>query len=484
MQALCFPIDPLKPCRDLWVGETSGFAAILHFCSYFRGENMNGVAERSPSVLDGGVIEDSSTDFNFPGKFGKVKDEFSDIQSTTGEGLAVLQAEKTADNVVDPQSQERHLLEKEAAPRHRPLTWFRVVRGVVCLLILLSTAFVTLIFLAPPTFLLLRLFSVHYSRKVISFILGHWLAMWPFLFEKVNKTKAVFAGDNVPNGERVLVLCNHRTEVDWMYLWNVALRKNSLGYVKFVLKSSVRNVPVFGWAFHILEFLLIDRKWQVDEEIFQSQLSTFKDPQDPLWLILFPEGTDFTEQKCLQSQSFAEEHGLPKLKYLLLPRTKGFYACLMHLRESLDAVYDITVGYKYRNPLFMDNAFGIDPAEVHIHIRRIAVSDVPESEADASKWLMQEFCRKDELLANLHNNGTYPDLRIENELDSLQGIISLCLILGCDCTFVSLIYFFSSYVKVYIALSCVYLAAATFFNHKPKPLLYYFRARPYSKLAL
>ncbi|WJX56918.1 1-acylglycerol-3-phosphate O-acyltransferase [Trifolium repens] len=38
-------------------------------------------------------------------------------------------------------------------------------------------------------------------------------------------------------------------------------------------------------------------------------LSTFKDPQDPLWLAIFPEGTDFTEEKCIRSEKYAAEHG-------------------------------------------------------------------------------------------------------------------------------------------------------------------------------
>ena len=43
------------------------------------------------------------------------------------------------------------------------------------------------------------------------------------------------------------------------------------------------------------------------------------------------------EQKCMRSQKFAREGGLPILKNVLLPKTKGFNACLKILRDSLDA---------------------------------------------------------------------------------------------------------------------------------------------------
>lgn len=371
---------------------------------------------------------------------------------------------------IPPQIQTGLLLQQQL--QCRPcLTCLSVLKGVLALAILVCSAFVTLICLAPITFLGFRLISVHWSRTAISIIFGHWLAIWPFFFEKVNKTKVIFAGDQVPAGERVMVLCNHRTEVDWMYIWSLALRKNSIGHVKYVLKSSVRNVPVFGWAFHVLEFLLIDRNWQLDEPVFASLLSTFKNPQDPLWLVIFPEGTDYSEEKCLRSQKFAEDHGLPKLSHVLLPRTKGFYACLSHLHGSLDAVYDLTIGYRNRLPLFLDNAFGMDPLEVHIHVKRIPISDIPLTENESSAWIFEEYARKDKLLSYFYREGTFPDSGTEGELSMSTGIINLCMILASTCVISSLVFFSSVWIKVYIALSCVYLATATYFNHKPLPIL-------------
>ncbi|KAK8601247.1 hypothetical protein V6N13_059029 [Hibiscus sabdariffa] len=48
----------------------------------------------------------------------------------------------------------------------------------------------------------------------------------PFLFEKKKKTngaKVVFSGDDVPQKERALIVVNHRTEIDLMYLWDNCL---------------------------------------------------------------------------------------------------------------------------------------------------------------------------------------------------------------------------------------------------------------------
>lgn len=178
--------------------------------------------------------------------------------------------------------------------KHQPLTPLRIFRGLLCLTVYISTALMFLVYLVPVLAVLLRLFSVHYSRKAVSYAFGLWLGLWPFLFEKINKTKVIFSGDTVPERERVLLIANHRTEVDWMYLWDLAVRKGCLGCIKYILKSSLMKLPIFGWGFHVLEFIPVERKWESDETNLCRMLSTFTCRQDPLWLSVFPEGTDFT----------------------------------------------------------------------------------------------------------------------------------------------------------------------------------------------
>lgn len=355
-------------------------------------------------------------------------------------------------------------------PKRHAIAPLRRFRGVLCLLMLLSTAFTMLACFGFFTAVVMRFFSIHYSRKATSFFFGSWLALWPFLFEKINKTKVVFSGESVPARERVLLIANHRTEVDWMYLWDLALRKGRLGYIKYILKSSLMKLPVFGWSFHIMEFISVERKWEVDESHMRQMLSTFKNPQDPLWLAVFPEGTDFTEQKCIRSQKYASENGLPIMKNVLLPKTKGFCTCLKDLRDSLNAVYDVTIGYKYRCPSFMDNAFGVDPSEVHIHVRRIPLNDIPISEDEVTSWLMDTFRLKDQLLSDFYSRGHFPREGTEGDLSTLTCLVNcICVIvLTGICTFFAL--FSSIWIKIYISSVCAYLASATYFNFRPSPI--------------
>lgn len=356
-------------------------------------------------------------------------------------------------------------------PKHRPLTPMRRFRGIWCVGTILSTSFLLIVYIAPVTTLLVRLFSVHYSRKTTSFLFGMWLSLWPFLFEKINKTKVVFSGENVPPEKRVLLFANHRTEVDWMYLWNLALRKGQLGYIKYILKSSLMTIPVLSWAIHLFEFIPVERKWEIDERIIQNRLSKFKNPRDPLWLAVFPEGTDYTEEKCIKSQEYAVEHGLPVLENVLLPKTKGFITCLQELRSSLDAVYDVTMAYKHRQPDFLDNVYGIDPSEVHIHIRTVELKNIPTSEDEVADWMIQRFRQKDQLLADFHIRGHFPDEGGEGDISTLKCLAIFFAIVSLTATFLYLTLFSSVWFKIYVLVSCAYLTFVTYFSIHPTELV-------------
>ncbi|KAI3807279.1 hypothetical protein L1987_23205 [Smallanthus sonchifolius] len=357
--------------------------------------------------------------------------------------------------------------------KNYPLTFPRAIRGLACLVVYLLTSFTLLVCLGPFAAVFLRLFSIHYSRKITNFLFGLWLALWPFLFEKINKTKVVFSGETVPKRERVLLIVNHKTEVDWMYLWDLALRKGCIGCIKYVLKSSLLKLPVFGWGFHVLEFILVERKWEVDEFMMRKMLLTFTNPFDPLWLAIFPEGTDFTEEKCMKSQKFAAENGLPVLKNVLLPKTRGFHACLKILRGSLDAVYDVTIAYKNRCPTFLDNVFGVEPSEVHVHVRRFLLEDIPSSETECDKWLVNTFHHKDQLLSDFIANGHFENEGTEEDLSTIKCSVNCTLVLAITSVLTYLNLFSSIWFKIYIGLACAYLALATTYNFHPIPVLEY-----------
>lgn len=145
------------------------------------------------------------------------------------------------------------------------------------------------------------------------------------------------------------------------------------------------------------------------------------------------------------------------------------------------AVYDITIGYKNRCPSFLDNAFGVDPAEVHIHIERIAIDDIPLDEIQAASWLIERFSHKDQLLSKFHAEGHFlahnddddddDDEGIEGDLSTIKCLANFVfvILLTIVCTFFT--FFSSIWFKFYVSSVCAYLVSATYFNFRPQPIL-------------
>jgi lysocardiolipin and lysophospholipid acyltransferase len=116
-----------------------------------------------------------------------------------------------------------------------------------------------------------------------------------------------------------------------------------------------------------------------------------------------------------ESQDFAKKKDLPVLKNVLLPRKKGFFATMQGLRNTVDAVYDITIVYgdgsQYR-PLLSDLALrrGFD---VHLHVKRFVAKEVPREEAELETWLNNVWSEKDVNVDYLLKNGEFPNQQNE-----------------------------------------------------------------------
>ena len=53
-------------------------------------------------------------------------------------------------------------------------------------------------------------------------------------------------GDVGEFGDRCLLLMNHRTHLDWLFLWSVVSRYGNLYCWKAVMKSSLKHIPLYG----------------------------------------------------------------------------------------------------------------------------------------------------------------------------------------------------------------------------------------------
>ncbi|XP_069350328.1 lysocardiolipin acyltransferase 1 isoform X1 [Eulemur rufifrons] len=277
-------------------------------------------------------------------------------------------------------------------------------KGIYFIFTLFCGSFFGSIFMLSP-FLPLMFINPTWYRWINNRLVATWLTLPVALLETMFGVKVVITGDAFVPGERSVIIMNHRTRMDWMFLWNCLMRYSYLRLQKICLKASLKSVPGFGWAMQAAAYIFIHRKWKDDKSHFEDMLDYFCDIREPLQLLIFPEGTDLTENSKARSNDFAEKNGLQKYEYVLHPRTTGFTFVVDHLREgkNLDAVHDITVAYPHNIPQSEKHLLQGDfPMEIHFHVHRYPIDTLPTSKEDLQLWCHKRWEEKEERLRSFY----------------------------------------------------------------------------------
>ena len=208
--------------------------------------------------------------------------------------------------------------------------------------------------------------------------------------------------------EHAVILMNHHYELDWLFGWMVADRQGILGNCRVYVKKVIKYVPVIGWAWCFSDTLFLARDWAKDQAVLDERLGALLDYPDPVWILLFPEGTRFTKDKYLASKKFAESRNLPVLKHHLVPRTKGFSYTISHLDPAkITWVYDVTLGCDTATPPTLTNVLMGRSTSAHMYIRRFKLADIPKDDEGSSQWLSNLYEEKDQLLDSFHTTGKF-----------------------------------------------------------------------------
>jgi len=217
---------------------------------------------------------------------------------------------------------------------------------------------------------------------------------------------------------RLILMGNHQLYTDWMYLWWIAYTNKMHGRIYIILKESLKQVPIIGWGMQFYNFIFLSRKWEQDRYKFKRHLDQLKNPTDPMWLLIFPEGTNLSSVTREKSQKWAEKTGIPDMKHQLLPRSTGLQFCLSELRESTNWLYDCTIAYEgvpkgmYGQDIFtLKSSFfeGRPPKSVNMFWRRFKIADIPYEDDEAfSRWLVNRWREKDYMLEYYYKFGNFP----------------------------------------------------------------------------
>ncbi|ELT96978.1 hypothetical protein CAPTEDRAFT_217174 [Capitella teleta] len=276
-----------------------------------------------------------------------------------------------------------------------------------------------------PTFILVwgswRMATALLPKKVYEvgddFLYSLYQKLVLFFFENCSGVKIVLSGDvesMTKAKENVVMMMNHQCTVDWMVADMLAVRQGSIGHIRYILKNSLRWAPIYGWYFRQHSCIYVKRSGKFEEKTAINQLQMMVDDNTPFWMVVFPEGTRYNPSYpniIAKSQQYAKDQDLEPLRNVLYPRYKAMQLCLNQLRSKMDAVYDVTVAYSdttHEKTGSRITAPGLSAflagksRELHVHVKKVSLSDVPKQEEQLKQWLYERYQIKDQMMTDFY----------------------------------------------------------------------------------
>ncbi|KAF2160751.1 hypothetical protein M409DRAFT_70280 [Zasmidium cellare ATCC 36951] len=238
---------------------------------------------------------------------------------------------------------------------------------------------------------------------------------------------------SVDFGDRAVLMANHQLYTDWLYMWWAAYTnvQPMHGHIYIILKATLKWTPLIGPAMQLYGFVFMARNWAADQSRMRERLEKLKTRSsgpmsgqngkrqlDPMWLLIYPEGTNLSRNTREESAEFSAKSGKADYKHQIIPRTKGLQLCLQELRDSVEYVYDCTIGYEPIPPGGFGSEIytlrsvyfqGRPPHSVNMHWRRFKVKDLPIDDHDQfAEWMFQQWRIKDDLLDAFYKTGKFP----------------------------------------------------------------------------
>lgn len=307
----------------------------------------------------------------------------------------------------------------------------RIFRGLTFMALLILAAISFLLLLLPSLILLpvpiarvikwRRVYHDYLSNIYLEFVSAMVMHPW------IGGTKIMIytKTPQIIEDRGALLLCNHRTRVDYIYgAWCYASLLNSTSNgvsnlnssLRFILKDSLKSVPVFGWVMQTLLYVFVSRN-NKDADVGHIGETTeyLCNSGERPTMFLFPEGTDLSPSNKAKNKEYAEKEKLPVMDYVLYPKVAGLLTLLNSLRGRGAALHDITIAYTDHTQGKRTNEkmilMGQMPTEIHLCVRRFDVDQVPNDRQMLKRWLEGSFGTKERLLRSFYENNSKVPLR-------------------------------------------------------------------------
>jgi lysocardiolipin and lysophospholipid acyltransferase len=246
-----------------------------------------------------------------------------------------------------------------------------------------------------------------------SSVMGYFLLMVTCLLEDLFGIKIVVTGDNLTNDKkRSLIILNHRTRMDWMYIWMLHSRIQILEQLKIVLKAQIKHIPFIGWGIEHVGYLFLERRWEDDKDRIKNVINYYKSNQSPVSILIFPEGTNLSAKTKVKSNAYAAKQTVYNrpYEYCLHPRVTGFTYLLNTMRADnmIDTVDDITIGYEGNFPVTeLDLLKGHLPKIVHFDVKRYNINEIPKEDEQIDQWLKTCWDEKENRLKEFYSKNQF-----------------------------------------------------------------------------
>ncbi len=286
-----------------------------------------------------------------------------------------------------------------------PLRFFHYIRALV-ISVLLVVPLIGINFLQTLT-LLVKPFSKALFRSANRKLASFYWSILVLLMDKVYRVKILWHCDVLPVGEDAIIIANHQTGVDIMPLLALAQKSQRIGDMKFFVKEVFKYIPGPGWGMIFLDCIFLKRRWMADRRRIKATFQRFSRDEIPLWLNIFPEGTRYTPRKMLDAQNTAKHYKLPLCEHVLVPYAKAFESSVLGLKDRIQAVYDITIGYPEGIPTMWQLLLG-QVRVIEVKVERYPLQSLPSHGHEIEQWLNDRFWAKELNLRHLKEEGCFP----------------------------------------------------------------------------
>jgi len=245
--------------------------------------------------------------------------------------------------------------------------------------------------------------------------------------QKVAGLVVVLHGERIQKGDgSFLVISNHQSWLDTVVLTLVLIQQHPTAFCRYIGKKSIGCIPMLGWmCLQTGALVSLSRKWIHDKGRLERALEKLRRLQGDFWVLTYPEGTRFSLDKKALSLEYAKKNDLPSFQHVLVPRFKGFFACVSLLHSRLSFIYNATIIYEGGTdehgvsrmnlskvfflqrivPEHLRNQHHRYPI-AHVILEKIPIAQVPNEEEPCRDLLLSLFEKKEKLILSFKETGS------------------------------------------------------------------------------